>query len=600
MCAGADFRFDPAVFTVAICGLPLIADAVEKLAYKRKISSSFLISLAMAASLYIGEVFAAGEIAFIMALGEILEERTVERAKRGIRSLMSIIPARGRVLRGGVGEDIEISKISPGDIVRVLPGESVPVDGEIISGNTSIDQSVVTGESIPVDKSPGDGVFCGTINRFGTIDVRVANAGKDSSLEKLVRLVREAEEKKSPTERIADKWASRLVPAAILVALVTFFATGDISRAVTVLVVFCPCALVLATPTTVMAAIGQAAKYGVIVKSGEALEKMGKVDCIAFDKTGTLTRGAPSVSDVAALTPRHTQNDILSLAASVESLSEHPLGRAISEFAKYSGIKPGPAKNFAMVPGRGVRADVGGKAVACGNLDWLVENGFRSVEGFKNLSEKFSGEGKASVFVGIGGEAAGIIALSDMPRRETSEVFEELRQMRVKSALLTGDTHAAASFFAKKTGISEVFSGLLPSQKAERIAALRSEGFVVCMVGDGVNDAPALKSADVGVAMGTMGSDIAVDAADIALMGDDLTKIPYLKRLSSAAVELIRFNIILSMCINFAAILLSIGAVLTPVSGALVHNLASVLVVLNAGLLYDRNYLKGGAGVRGR
>ena len=590
MLAKVELPINPAWITVAICGIPIVFKAFKQIIFRRKISSPMLISIAMFAAVYIGEVFAAGEVAFIMAIGGILEDMTVERAKRGIKNLVSLAPARGRIVTEGGEKEVVLEDIKAGDILRVLPGESIPVDGEIISGQTSVDQSVMTGESLPVDKGIGDKVYCGTINRFGSIDIKALKVGKDSSFGKLVEIVREAEQNKSPTERIVDKWASWLVPSALVIAVATYLFTGDITRAVTVLVVFCPCALVLATPTSVMAAIGQAAKYGVIVKSGAALEKMGKVDCAAFDKTGTLTLGKPSVSDIIVLDKSFSESDLLFYAASAESRSEHPLGKAVVSRAAEEGIGLSAPDDFTMVPGRGVCAVVGGRKVLCGNAEFMDENSVEIEEstgigGLRNA-------GKAVILVAIGGRFAGAMGLSDVLKENASSIVSELEEMGTESILLTGDNPQAAEFIASKIGIKRVFAGLLPLGKVEKIKELRSAGKKVCMVGDGVNDAPALKIADVGVAMGAMGSDIAVDAAEIALMGDDVSKIPYLKRLSMATVSLIKFNISLSMAINIIAITLSVMALLNPVTGALVHNAGSVLVVLNAGLLYDRDYIK--------
>lgn len=590
MLAKVELPINPAWITVAICGIPIVFKAFKQIIFRRKISSPLLISIAMFAAVYIGEVFAAGEVAFIMAIGGILEDMTVERAKRGIKNLVSLAPARGRIVTEGGEKEVVLEDIKAGDILRVLPGESIPVDGEIISGQTSVDQSVMTGESLPVDKGIGDKVYCGTINRFGSMDIKALKVGKDSSFGKLVEIVREAEQNKSPTERIVDKWASWLVPSALVIAVATYLFTGDITRAVTVLVVFCPCALVLATPTSVMAAIGQAAKYGVIVKSGAALEKMGKVDCAAFDKTGTLTLGKPSVSDIIVLDKSFSESDLLFYAASAESRSEHPLGKAVVSRAAEEGIGLSAPDDFTMVPGRGVCAVVEGRKVLCGNAEFMDENSVEIEEstgigGLRNA-------GKAVILVAIGGRFAGAMGLSDVLKENASSIVSELEEMGTESILLTGDNPQAAEFIASKIGIKRVFAGLLPLGKVEKIKELRSAGKKVCMVGDGVNDAPALKIADVGVAMGAMGSDIAVDAAEIALMGDDVSKIPYLKRLSMATVSLIKFNISLSMAINIIAITLSVMALLNPVTGALVHNAGSVLVVLNAGLLYDRDYIK--------
>lgn len=591
--AGVQLPVDPAWVTVVISGLPLLHLAIKRLIYNRgisKISSALLITIAMIASIAIGDLFAAGEIAFIMALGEILEDLTTDRAKKGLKKLVSLTPTQGRRIKDGKEQMIPADEISKDDILRVLPGETIAVDGVILSGETSVDQSVMTGESLPVDKTVGDEVFCGTINCFGAVDIKATKVGQDSSLQKLIRMVKEAEDKKAPMARIADKCASWLVPVALLIAIIAGFVTRDIVRAVTVLVVFCPCALVLATPTAIMAAIGQATKHGVIIKSGEALEKMGRVDTIAFDKTGTLTYGTLEVSDVIPFESDINCDELLSVAASAESKSEHPLGKAIVDFAKKKELTVSESKEFKMSAGKGVEVQIDGKNVLCGNERFLSGFGVEIVEEIYSQLEKLRLEGKASVLVAEGGKCIGVIALSDKLRPETADAVARLNVMKTDTVLLTGDNKLTAKYFAAKAGITEVFAELLPEQKVESINKLQSENRNVCMIGDGVNDAPALKTASVGVAMGSMGSDIAVEAADIALMRDDISKIPYLKRLSNATVKTIKLSISLSMIINLLAVILSVLGVLNPTTGALVHNAGSCFVVLIAALLYDRKF----------
>lgn len=591
--AGVQPPVDPAWVTVVISGLPLLHLAIKRLIYNRgigKISSALLITIAMIASIAIGDLFAAGEIAFIMALGEILEDLTTDRAKKGLKKLVSLTPTQGRRIKDGKEQIIPADEILKDDILRVLPGETIAVDGVILSGETSVDQSVMTGESLPVDKTVGDEVFCGTINCFGAVDIKATKVGQDSSLQKLIRMVKEAEDKKAPMARIADKCASWLVPVALLIAIIAGFVTRDIVRAVTVLVVFCPCALVLATPTAIMAAIGQATKHGVIIKSGEALEKMGRVDTIAFDKTGTLTYGTLEVSDVIPFENDINGDELLYVAASAESKSEHPLGKAIVNFAKKKELTVSESKEFKMSAGKGVEAQIYGKNVLCGNEKFLLGFGVEIVEEIYSQLEKLRLEGKASVLVAEGGKCIGVIALSDKLRPETADAVARLNVMKTDTVLLTGDNKLTAKYFAAKAGITEVFAELLPEQKVESINKLQSENRNVCMIGDGVNDAPALKTASVGVAMGSMGSDIAVEAADIALMRDDISKIPYLKRLSNATVKTIKLSISLSMIINLLAVILSVLGVLNPTTGALVHNAGSCFVVLIAALLYDRKF----------
>ena len=585
--------FDPAWVTVIISGIPLLYLAVWRLIHNpgiSKISSALLIIIAMFAAIAIGDLFAAGEVAFIMAVGAILEEMTTNRAKKGLKNLISLTPTQGRRLKDGKEELIPAEQIRQGDVLRILPGETIPVDGKIIAGETSVDQSIMTGESLPVDKSPGDDVFCGTINRFGSIDITSEKVGADSSLQKLIHMMQEAEKKQAPMQRIADRAASWLVPVALMIAAGAYIGTGNIVTAVTVLVVFCPCALVLATPTAVMAAIGQAAKHGVVIKSGEALEKMGKADTIAFDKTGTLTYGRLDVSDILVFDKSLDEASLLAFTASAEAKSEHPLGKAIVSCAREKGLSLMESTAFKMTAGRGIDAEVAGKRLLCGNEKFLLENGVMIDGSVRSVLEKLREEGKTSILVADGGQCAGVVALSDVLRPEAKDMISRLDSMHTRTVLLTGDHKKAAGYFAAQAGILEVRAGLLPEEKVRMIEELQKENHKVCMIGDGVNDAPALKTADVGVAMGCMGSDIAVEAADIALISDDISKIPYLKWLSNATVATIKFSIALSMCINFTAIVLSLLQILNPTTGALVHNAGSCFVVLIAALLYDRKY----------
>lgn len=590
---GVNLPVDPAWGTVVISGIPLLYLAVWRIIYNpgiSKISSALLITIAMFAASAIGDLFAAGEVAFIMAIGALLEDATTNRAKKGLKKLISLAPTQGRRIRNGKEELIPAEKIIKGDLLRILPGETVPVDGVIVNGETSVDQAIMTGESLPVDKAAGDTVFCGTINRFGAIDIRATKVGEDSSLQKLIRMVQEAEDKKAPMARIADRVASWLVPVAMLVAVSAGVATQNVVRAVTVLVVFCPCALVLATPTAIMAAIGQATKHGVIIKSGEALEKMGKVDTIAFDKTGTLTYGKLEVSDVLSFASDLAEEKLLYLAASAEAKSEHPLGKAIVAYAKKRDLPLSESAAFRMTSGKGISAEVDGYQLLCGNEKYLHECGVSVAANAAATLEKLRLQGKASILVAANSQCVGVIALSDVLRPEAAAMVQKLTAIQTNTVLLTGDNQKTADYFAAQVGIREVYADLLPEDKVGNIVALQKHGRNVCMIGDGVNDAPALKTASVGVAMGSMGSDIAVEAADIALMSDDISKIPYLKRLSGATVKTIKLSITLSLCINFLAVTLSVLGLLNPTTGALVHNAGSCFVVLIAALLYDRKF----------
>lgn len=594
---GSNFSFpiNPAWISFLISGIPLAYLAITDI-LERKITSPILITIAMIAAIYIGDIFAAGEIAFIMAIGELLEDRTVEKAKKGIEKLLYLLPTQGRLISNHSETMIDAKDIKKGDILRVLPGESLPADGIIISGNTTIDQSIITGESLPVDKMEQDEVFTGTINRYGSIDICVTKSFANSSLQKMIKLVEDAENNRAPMQKTVDKWAGYLVPAACLIAIVTYIVFAfflnqpdyALVRSVTILVVFCPCALALATPTSIMAAIGQATKNGVLIKSGEALEKMGTVSVVAFDKTGTITKGNLVVSDVKTF--GFDEEKLMHLTISLESHSEHPLGKAIVQYGKVNHISPMEISNFSMLVGKGISATIDDNSYFCGNEALIQSHANITISTDVSSSiDAFREQGKAVIIVSTSDSIIGLISLSDEIKETSKKAIHSLAESGIeKTILLTGDNEKSADFIAHLVGISDIYSSLLPEGKVDAIRSLMNESTGVCMVGDGVNDAPALKTATVGVAMGTMGSDIAIDAADIAIMGDDISKISYLKKLSNATIFSIKFNITLSMLINFMAIILSVLGLLTPATGALVHNAGSVLVVLNAARLYDK------------
>ena len=551
------FPFEPSWITVIICGFPLVYLSIRRIVYNKgisKISSALLISMAMFAAIAIGDIFAAGEVAFIMALGALLEEATTERAKKGLKKLISLAPVKGRKIQ---------------DNKEMM----VPV------------------ESIPVDKTIDDDVFGGTINCFGAIDIIATKVGEDSSIQKMIQLIKNAEQKQAPIQRIADIVASRLVPIALMIACIGYLITGNIIVGVTVLVVFCPCALVLATPTAVMAAIGQATKHGVIIKSGEILETMGKVDTMAFDKTGTLTRGQLAVQSILAVDTDYSEIDILQLAASVEAKSEHPIGKAIVSHAIGQDLEILDTTSFTMFVGKGIIAVIKGRELYCGNERFLEEHNIIVSESIQQAINVYRSEGKVSVIIADKEHIIGIITLSDTMRNDVINMISAISSLDMTTVLLTGDSKEAATYIGKKSGVSEIHAELLPGEKVSIIESLQGKHHKVCMVGDGINDAPAMKTADVSIAMGTIGSDIAIETADIALMSDDLSKIPYIKRLSDATIKTIKFSIALSMVINCIAIILSLLEVLTPTTGALVHNVGSCLVVLIAARLYDRKFI---------
>ena len=573
--------FDAAWIAIIFCGVPIIMEAVTGLVTAFDIKADVLVSLALIASVCIGEDFAAGEVAFIMQLGALLEDLTVAKARAGIERLVHLTPQTARVIRNGREQVIPAGEVKVGDRIRVLPGETIAVDGEILSGQTSINQAVMTGESLPVDKAPGDPVSSGTVNQFGAFEMKATKVGEDSSIQRMIRLVQSADAGKARIVGLADRWATWIVVIALSAAGITWIATGEIIRAVTILVVFCPCALVLATPTAIMAAIGNATKHGFLVREGDALERLSAVAKITFDKTGTLTYGAPEVTTVKSVSD-YTEEEIYSFAAGAEQLSEHPLGKAV---VRCYGRKPPVCEDFRMRPGEGVTATVSGKVVKAGNLKLL--KGMTISRELAAGAGRHLNEGSTVIYVAVDDRPAGYLVLSDTVREESKDMIAKLDRIGVQPVLLTGDHKNAADAIASQLGIREVHAGCLPEDKLNHIGAYQEKGEAVCMIGDGINDAPALKKADVGIAMGGVGSDIAVDAADIALVDDEIRELPHLLSLSRRMMTTIKVNLTFSMTLNFLAIALAIPGLLGPGIGALVHNAGSVLVIINSALLLN-------------
>lgn len=577
--------FDIAWAAIILCGVPIVLEAIIGLVTSFDIKADVLVSMALIASVCIGETFAAGEVAFIMQLGALLEDITVARAQAGIEKLVRLTPRTARVINDGTEKVIAADEVKKGDILRVLPGETVPVDGTVISGETTVDQSVMTGESMPVDKAVGDSVSSGTVNLFGTFEMRGEKVGEDSSIQRMIRLVQSADAKKAKIVGIADRWATWIVVIALTAAIITWIITGEIIRGVTILVVFCPCALVLATPTAIMAAIGNASKHGFLVREGDALERLADVAKVTFDKTGTLTLGTPQVIKTVSVSDKISSDELYALCAAAEQYSEHPLGKAIVRCYKRTLL---PADNFSMIPGQGVKAYVNGKAVIAGNEKlFCAENCPIKAKG-----EEYLNKGCTVTYVGVDGCFAGFVALADTLRKSSRETVNNLISLGITPVLLTGDNGHSASEIAKSTGISEYKAECLPEDKLEYIETSQKKGEKICMVGDGINDAPALKQANAGIAMGGIGSDIAAQAADIVLINDEINQLPHLFALSKKMMRTVKLNMIFSMALNFLAIILAITGVLGPVTGALVHNAGSVLVISNSALLLKWRWKK--------
>lgn len=583
------FNLDLAWISIIFCGIPIIKDAIIGLVTEFDIKADVLVSMALIASLIIGETFAAGEVAFIMQIGAFLEEFTVRKSRKGIEKLVHLTPTLARVIINNEEKTINAKDVKVNDILRVNPGETIPVDGIIIKGKTSVDNSVMSGESIPLDLSEGDSVCSGAVNQFGSFEMKATKVGEDSSIQRMVKLVQSADASKAKIVGIADKWATYIVVAAFISALLTWIITGEIIRAVTILVVFCPCALVLATPTAIVAAIGNVSKHGILVKEGDALERLSSISKIAFDKTGTLTYGKPKVEEVVSLIDNIKNEELYEMIASCELYSEHPLGKAIvSSFKETYNKEIKIPEEFKMIPGRGVIAKVNNKKILAGNKHLLLDEKIKR-EDIRFIREKFRNQGKSIIYVAIDNKIGGYIILSDTLREESISMIESIKNLGISPVLLTGDNKYVASRVAKQVKIEEVKAECFPQDKLNLIDEYEKNNKMVCMVGDGINDAPALKKSFVGIAMGNVGSDIAVDAADIVLVRDDINNLPHLLKISKRMMKTIRVNLIFSMTLNFLAVILAMTGLLGPVVGALVHNVGSVIVIINSALLLKYN-----------
>ena len=558
---GIDFYgISLAWISIIFCGIPIFKDAAIGLIKEFDIKADVLVTIAIISSIIIGEIFAAGVVALIMAIGGFLEEYTVSKTRTGIEKLVDLSPTKGTLVTnyGGSEEaesEIEADAIDVDDILKVLPGEVVPVDGVIIKGETSIDQSVMTGESIPIDKQIGDEVFSGTINLYGSFYMKAIKKGEDSSLQKLISLVESASPDNAEIVKAADRWATWIVIIAFVSAIATWIVTGEIIRAVTILVVFCPCALVLATPTAIMASLGNLTNVGILVKEGLTVEKLAKVDEMIFDKTGTLTYGKPEVVDVIPYNEKLSAEDLIHLTASLESQSEHPLARAILNFYKENYSRPiVHVSNFEMIIGKGVKANLDNNETMlfAGNLEFMELNNLTVEKEFlASKVNSYLDEGATPIFVASNDEIMGVVVLADVLREDANEVIRQLRKLGVNATLLTGDNQKAAEYIAHEVDIVDY----------------------------------KYKQANVGISMGGVGSDVSIEASDVCLVSDDIRYVPHLIAISRKTLKTINISIAFALGLNFLAMFLAMFGFLGPIGGALVHNIGSVVVILYCSML---------------
>ena len=527
-------------------------------------------------------------------LGLFLEERSKGQMSSAIEKLVNLAPKTARVIRNGVEQEITVDEVALGDVIRVRPGESMPVDGVVVEGRTSVDESMLTGESIPVEKESGDEVIGASINKNGSIDYRATRVGSDTTLSQIIKLVEDAQGSKAPIARMADIITGYFVPIVIALAVlagIAWLIAGQsgifvLSVIITTLVIACPCALGLATPTSIMVGTGKGAEHGVLIKSGEALETTHNLDTIVFDKTGTLTEGKPIVTDI-LVTPLITKENLLYYAASGETGSEHPLGEAIVQKSKEENMTLAKPDHFEAIPGHGIRVEIEGKDMYIGNRKLILEQKI-DLSSMEKESDRLADEGKTPMYLSVDGELAGIIAVADTLKENSMKAVKELRRRGVEVIMITGDNKRTAKAIAKQVGIDSVLSEVLPEDKAEEVKRLQEAGKKVAMVGDGINDAPALAQADVGIAVGS-GTDVAIESADIVLMRNDLTAVLTAIDLSHATLRNIKQNLFWAFAYNLVGIPVAMGLLyifggplMSPMFAAVAMSFSSVSVLLNA------------------
>ena len=568
-------------------GTPLFLFAARGLFIRHDITAGVMASVAMIAAIIVGEYSAAALVVFMMAVGEWMENFTVARADNALRDLAKLVPPFVTVRRDGQEQSIPVEQVVLGDTVLVRTGERIGVDGEVLSGSGSVNQSAITGESMPVEKRTGDEVFAGTLNELGALEVKVTRLGGDTTLGQIVRLVKDAQATQAPVQRVANQYAKILVPITFGIAILVYILTGDILRSITVLVVVCPCALVLATPTAVVAAIGNAARRAMLVKSGAVVEQAGKIDVVAFDKTGTLTLGKPAVREVVSV-DGVSPEQLLTLAATAERFSEHPIGKALVAASQERRLELTEPRDFSTLPGYGITAQVDGHRVTIGSRSLLVENGVPWTPEMEERWVSLEKQGGTVVPVAIDSQVAGLISLVDLPRPEARQAIADLKRVGVSEVIMiTGDNAHTAEMISKELGIDRFYAGVLPQDKLKIIRELQAKGKKVLFAGDGVNDGPALAAADVGVAMGLAGTDLALETADIGLMADEIERLPQIVSLSQKALSVIRQNVIFSMSMNVLSVILGGFGIIGPVVGALMHELSALPVLANSSRLIN-------------
>ncbi|HJA37844.1 MAG TPA: cation-translocating P-type ATPase [Candidatus Brevibacterium intestinigallinarum] len=583
--SGHVFTFANALMLAAaiVAGYGIVVKAVRAVLVKF-ISIDLLVSIAAIGATVIGNFWEAAAVTFLFAVGHALESGTMNRTRSALAALVAVAPDTAVVLRDGDQIEVPAHQVRMGEIVLVKNGAKVPVDGQVVAGAGAIDEASITGESIPVEKTKSDHVFAGTISRSGLLQVLATGIGADTTLARIIHRVEEAQDAKARTQAFIDRFSKWYTPAVMVLALAAGLLTGDIVLALTLLVIGCPGALVISIPVAIVAGIGRSARNGILIKGGEYLETSAKISAVAVDKTGTLTEGRPVLTDIVVLAPALARTDVLRWAAAAEAGSEHPLARPILDTAREEGVAPeGIPGVVTPVVGKGIAADVDGTQVLVGNAPLLTQYGITDDAGSAAVADELAADGKTPMIVAVGGTVVGVIGVADTIREDAPEMIRRLHAAGVEQVvMLTGDTRRVAEAIGRTVGIDEIQASLLPEDKLDAVARLQREGHTVAMVGDGVNDAPALATADIGVAMGAAGSAVAVETADIALMGDDLLKLPEAIRLAKRTVSVMRQNIVIALA-TVALLLVGVfGGGVTMALGMLVHEGSVLVVILNA------------------
>jgi Cd2+/Zn2+-exporting ATPase len=572
-----------ALGSVALNGIPIVWRAVRGL-MERRVNVDELVSIAILASVIQGEFLTAAVVSFVMVLGSLVEQAASESARKAIRSLIDIAPDTATVLDEGEERMVPLAQVQVGNVLLVKPGDRIPVDGNVTRGITSVDESSMTGEPVPVEKTVGDSLSAGTLNQNGVIEMEATRVGDDTTLSKIIRLVADAEAHKPKSIGIIDRYAKWFTPAILLCAGIAWAVSRDASRAIAVLIVGCPCALILAAPTAIVATIGRAARAGILVKGGGYLEDVGRATVVLFDKTGTLTEGKPRVDSIVT-DDGVSKDDVLAKAAGVEQHSTHPLARAVLKAAQYARVAVRHAEDVFTEIGLGVRARVGGRLVEVGSA--CLGGGIVQVPpALRSHLESFKENGATPLVVYEERRPLAVMSVADPVRGSAAETIARLKSLGIDQVgILSGDHEKSVRRVADSVGITRIWPELKPQDKLDRIADLQKKNNTVIFVGDGINDAPALAVANVGIAMGAAGTHVAMETADIALMKDDISRIPFLIRLGRRMTTTIRWNIAFGMFFNAVAVVASGAGYLTPIMGAVVHNVGSVLVVLSSASL---------------